>query len=280
MSGGLVDGPGLGSALANALAGTPEPAPGYDPRPMGEPRVLYRSISLPEFADIWRTGKVMGGGNLFNLFDPRPDVFFADEITDPLVRQGEYVDRQVTFALRGHQVSLRLERLHAQLDDQAELILREMDRDGISYDTECAEDFRMGFERCRLQRVAFRRGPAARRKYGKLFRVLRRLERDCDAADADYGREFAAAVAERVQWLSSLPFSSAILVTRPVSGGVVYSAEFGWSGLGEREYGFAPGHVTLADVAEIILIKFCQKVGRCRPGGLSARNGGFDHLIL
>ena len=77
-------------------------------------------------------------------------------------------------------------------------------------------------------------------------------------------REHQAIMLER----SRAAFTSAILVTHPVSGGRLYEAASGLCGHGEREYGFDPGQLGSADVAEIVWIKDHVERGRSRPGDI------------
>jgi len=275
----MVEAP-LGTVLADALAGKPGPTPGYNPHPMSKPMVLYRSVSVPELIDIWRSGVITGGRNVFNPFDERGDVFFADTIDDRLIRQGEYVDRQVTFALKNHAITTRSEQIGVQMERQANRILAELDRDGIRYNRDNAEylGLGLGHDRRKMRAAAFRGPRAAHGKYARLFRDLARLTRESGTLATEYDRMYQEAFAERLRWLGDLPFSSAILVTRPVTGGLIYAADRGWCGHGEREYGFAPGHLTFADVAEIIFIKACHEVDRCCPADLASRLGDVEGL--
>ncbi|MFA5491004.1 MAG: hypothetical protein WC284_17635, partial [Candidimonas sp.] len=64
------------------------------------PLVLYRSVSPGELNSIFSMGKIEGGQNKFNEFDPRRLVFFASKISDSLIWQGEDVERQAQYSLR------------------------------------------------------------------------------------------------------------------------------------------------------------------------------------
>lgn len=64
-----------------------------------QPKVLFRSISLGEMADVVRSGAVRGGGNGFNGFDRRPFVFFSPAPTPRCIGQGEEIDRAAAHAV-------------------------------------------------------------------------------------------------------------------------------------------------------------------------------------
>ncbi|WP_315921082.1 hypothetical protein [Mesorhizobium sp. SP-1A] len=73
----------------------------YDDRLMPgliwEPITLYRSVSIQELEAIVVAGDISGGGNLFNEFDPRPFVFFADKLNEQTIGQGERADRVAEY---------------------------------------------------------------------------------------------------------------------------------------------------------------------------------------
>lgn len=73
----------------------------YDDRLMPgliwEPITLYRSVSIQELEGIVASGEIRGGGNLFNEFDPRPFVFFADKLNEQTIGQGERADRVAEY---------------------------------------------------------------------------------------------------------------------------------------------------------------------------------------
>jgi hypothetical protein len=255
--------------LADALLQALTPPDLYVGQPMLEPVVLYRSVSLPELSDIARRGVVSGGGNTFNAFDPRPDVFFADKIDDLLVGHGEHVPRQVTFAMRGHVSSRRIDLVRDLITRRADFILAQLDDDRVAYDRYSSEDFRLGFLVSKFRRLSFRTRRGNGQTYARHFRALRRLLRKQEALAADYDREWQLRHQAAVGRMRDLPYSSAILVTRPISGGCVYSTASGFCGHGEREYGFRQGQLTLADLAEIILIKDRREVGRIPVAGLA-----------
>jgi len=61
-------------------------------------------------------------------------------------------------------------------------------------------------------------------------------------------------------------FTSAVLQTRPISGGAHYSKQHGGSGMGPNdEYGFHPGDVTFDDIAKVYLVKNGKVVAELSP---------------
>lgn len=252
----------------------------FKPEPMPAPVRLYRSVSLPELMGIHRNGVVIGGGNLFNFGDPRHQVFFADTLDDRLIRQGDYIDRQVTFALWNHEVRHRCSRTEKAVDDIVALILSEMRDAGIPYEPDLEWEFRWDVDRRPFRRAIKRRGKAHRHKFRALFERLERAERDSENASHDYDALYQKMSAERGKWLSRQPCTSAILVTRPLQGGLLYSPSTGGSLHGGSEYGFEPGQVSLEDVVQIILIRFQKEVGRCHPRELPTilQNVAWDQL--
>jgi len=62
-----------------------------------DPLPLYRSVSLPELADILQKGHVTGGRNAFNGFDRRPFVFFSPAPTEACIWQGAETERTAGY---------------------------------------------------------------------------------------------------------------------------------------------------------------------------------------
>ena len=230
-------------------------------RAMHEAKVLYRSVSPPELADIARTGRITGGGNLFNPADTRPDVFFADRIDPLLIGHGEHVPRRVTYALSKSRTSRKVDLITDRIERRASLILERLRGDGILYDPELATWFRYGQSTGQFRRMTFRAKRKRWRGYALHFRALRRLVRCQLSIERQYAeladREHRAIMLER----SRADFASAILVTHPVTGGRLYEAASGLCGHGEREYGFDPGQLGIADLAEIIWVKDHAAIG-------------------
>lgn len=151
---------------------------GFRPQLMRKATVLYRSVSLPELRDICVTGAVTGGRNLFNLYDPREDVFFGDALSPELIRQGEYIDRQVKFALHHHAAGRRFRLTEATVDGHVSRIFAAMKATGvlIDVDPDLVFDFRWDIDRRTVRRIIKRRGKKHMHHFRDLFRTLAGLE--------------------------------------------------------------------------------------------------------
>lgn len=90
----------------------------HNPSEMREARVLYRSVSLPEFVHIFEVGKIVGGANTFNPWDPRKYAFFADAIDETLIHQGEELERQAEYALRNDPIHAEFKELKRISEDE------------------------------------------------------------------------------------------------------------------------------------------------------------------
>jgi hypothetical protein len=241
---------------------------------MTEPRTLYRSVSLPELADILRTGRITGGGNRFNEADRRPLVLFADILDPYTLGHGEHAYRQAYRALDGTPAFLACEEAEAKIARHGELILARLSRDGIWCDPENALSLPFGEGYGRVRHAALRR-PNLRRKYQGLFNQLKRLKREGaqlrGELDRDIERLRAAILAER----ATLPITSAVIVTRPLHGGAMFTVG------GRREYGFERGSLQLTDIASIILVKHGQPLATVdvpdcgEPANLNGAPGSF-----
>ena len=229
---------------------------------MCEARVLYRSVSLPELADIGRTGRITGGGNRFNPVDTRRDVFFADRIDPLLIGHGEHVPRQVHFVLRDSRANRHAGLIFDRIEKRASLILDHLRLDGFTIDPDLAEDFIYGQSVGRIRRLSFKAKRSRWLGYAEQFRAMRRLLRCQHSIESRYAelveRTHDAIKLERTRAC----FTSAILVTHPVTGGRLYEAAHGVCGHGEREYGFDPGQLGTNDLAEVIWIKDHVEQGR------------------
>lgn len=229
---------------------------------MEEAKTLYRSVSLPELVDIAERGVIVGGGSLFNPFEGRPDVFFADEIDDRLIGHGEHIPRQVTFALRNHPISRRSDIINRLIRRRAEFIASQMRADGLRTSRDLADDLCWGVDVSKARSLTFAAPKSSGRTYARHFRALRRLMRKRDDLSAAWEREASGKIAQAETTARASPYSSAIIVTKPITGGRVYLASDGLCGHGEREYGFEPGRVSVSAVAEVILIKDRRQVCR------------------
>lgn len=235
---------------------------GYAPRPMEAAIPLFRSVSLSELEDISVQGVVRGKGNVFNEFDGRRFVFFGSRITDRLVYQGEELERQALAALDREPVALEFE---VRNKERSKLVADF----SSAYDALLAEGrpMRAWVERERLEAMmkggsAWAAGQLSKafvRDEGRLHEIAKGLS----AVDARMGelRDAYAAVAR--EWMlrekelrGHLPFTSAVIETRPIGHGYHYSGAHGESGFGdEDEFGFHPGSVAADDLVRIHLVK-------------------------
>lgn len=174
-----------------------------------EPKVLYRSVSPQELKSFWSMGRISGGGNVFNEFDPRNYVFFADEVSDLLIWQGEDVERQAIHKLK-QTYQKPIEELGHQI---AELKQRE----------EAGEQVK---------------------------RQRQQLEKKFQGLLDHYRREVRGAEAAMRSEQADKPFTSAILQTKPITGGKIFTGA--WQG---AEYGFEPNEITHQDIDKIHLVR-------------------------
>lgn len=227
--------------------------------PMAEPKVLYRSVSLPELKDILKTGKVTGRQNTFNEFEERRHVFFGDVLNDELIFQGEDHSRVASVALAGHGIHQRFKDNHdaktaakqeieSALDAHMARINASRTRRGLEpIDAESRNDFRWAVpkELWKEHDKYEDRDRAMRKKYIEMLRA--------------WEKKYRGKLAEQ-------PYSSAVLQTKPISGGVEYSTDSQMKGM--HEYGFDSGQVTLADIDKVYLIKDRKIVKQATPDQL------------
>lgn len=116
----------------------------WRPVPMRGPKVLYRSVSVPELLDICRSGTIRGGMNRFNPADRRPLVFFADTLDDRLISQGEHIHRQAYYAAESSQEHLLCEFLRQRIREHGTLILGHLHCDGVNYTEDQADGLPRG----------------------------------------------------------------------------------------------------------------------------------------
>jgi hypothetical protein len=258
----------------------PDPSDWLKPRNMDETVVLYRSMSIAELADICSTGLIQGGGNRFNWFDARPYVFFGDELNDQLISQGEDLWRQARHTMSNHPLTKKREMLQSHAQRQARLIIREMDADGIRYARTYVEDFLAGYDYDvkKFKRAVLRSLGAGHRKYGVLFQALATLHAQQDQLNERLDETFELELKALETCTAAATYSSAVIVTRPVTGGLIYSTEFGGCGLGEREYCFLPGQLKFCDISDVILVKCGVVVEREYPKVVLQRLGSFAEL--
>lgn len=237
------------------------------PQRMQEPKVLYRSVSLPELVHIYHMGGVSGGQNVFNDFDQRRYVFFGDKINDQLTHQGEEIERQAAMAVRAdyerefQHLAKTMEKLRNEMVVAAKRELPRMPRyvrrtEKPVFSDEDFEQWAMnnrgdlGFL---LQDSATVTG---------LRKQVSALRKDME----DVGDRYRAAIREKMAELKTeragQEVTSAVIETRPIKGGLHYSKAHGKSGMGDDdEYGFAPNQVTTDDITRVHWVKNKAVIG-------------------
>lgn len=232
------------------------------PRPMRDPRVLYRSVSLPELADIAVRGSVSGRENRFNEFDQRRLVFFGDALTSELIFQGEDLDRQALNALSNEPVSLEFRELIEERSAVTQSFSAEYDRLSATGSRlrvygdqgKTIADMRRG-SAFAMNSVANWIIPPSAHLY-RLAKRLRGLDEEVNILRKRY-REMERGWFQRENEARlTRPFTSVVIETVPLSHGFRYSPDHGQSGMGaEDEFGFHTDSVLVADLARIHCVK-------------------------
>jgi hypothetical protein len=234
----------------------------FSPRLMDEPKVLYRSVSLPELEDIFHRYAVVGGGNKFNDFEHRPWVFFADQITDQLIGQGEEIDRQASHMLRSHSVHYEYRRLSEQIQFWANFVKKRLNRLNIEFDEEYWEGLYHGHNYHYFMKF-LGQIDNGRQKYADALDEIRRLDNERSELNGVY-RTAHKQMAQGLKLMQAdRKATSAIIVTKPLKGGLHYSKEFGKSGFQTDEYGFHSGQVKAHDLDQVIFVQHGHRVASC-----------------
>ncbi len=244
--------------------------PGHErhrPVLLSTPTILYRSVSLPELADIVRSGRVVGRQNLFNPFEKRREVFFGTTITSRLIWQGEEIARQLSTALDQHphhatlaDICAAREPLERQLaavkSANAKRLNLRRQLNGLPPVDESAFDEFM-----------LRDGDGDR-----LFREVCRLDHREAKLYATHGRLRFRMEAAAKAHTKRLPVTSAVLETRPLTGGWLYSEQCGGiSAMGDQEeVGFLPGAVEWSDIVAVHLVRQCTMTRCIEPEDVEA----------
>lgn len=238
------------------------PHPGherYRPVLLSTPTILFRSVSLPELADIVRSGRSVGRQNLFNPFEERREVFFGTMMTSKLIWQGEEIARQLSTALEQHPHHAALacicaakellkKDLAAVKSANAERLNRRRQLNGLPpVDESAFDDFMLRDE-----------------DGDRLFRVLRKLDQEISELRATHGKLRCSMEAAAKAHIKRLPVTSAVLETRPLTGGWLYSERCGGISAmdNQDEVGFLPGVVEWADIVAVHLVRQ-RTVTRC-----------------
>lgn len=231
-------------------------------RPISDACPLYRAVSIPEMADILKTGAVGGGGNGFHDFDDRPFVFFADTITPKVIWQGEEIERSL-----GHPIRLRASELEVAYDGYLEELEYEARKN-------LQAAFRTGDDEVLLKLSTLStpldwgsiRDPNSRAFRDAIWlgivpeqevsRILREFRQEREALTAEFKSDYRRMHEERQREREAMSFTSAVIETRPIGLGFHFSEAFGRSGMGnEDEYGLFPGQVRAEDIASVRWVK-------------------------
>lgn len=211
---------------AQAMA---EEADSWAPKIMAEPKAMFRSVSPAELADIKAKGAIIGGGNTFS--DTRRHVFFADDMSPSVIRQGEELERQAHHALEGTPVGLAVDQANQSYEHAIAAAKLATGRKAESAALDAKQD-------------AYETLSAAKKAYR--------------SAIHDWMRA-------RKEELQGADFTSAVLETQPLAGGLHYSKGHGLSGMPQDEYGFPSGHVQASDLARVHLVKDGKVVRTMSP---------------
>jgi hypothetical protein len=235
-----------------------DPDEHFKPVLMREPKVLYRSVSLPELVDIWANGIISGGQNKFNSFDPRRHVFFGDEMSEEIIYQGEEIDRQANHALQKHSLHNEFAIIQREIKDHMLLLkniaINILQKSSGPRSVELLSQVNAG-----KTQAIYNAGQMA---YGD-DRTL--FQSELDELNKEYRGEHRDKMKEIKDRRETFPITSAVIVTKPISGGLYYSKAHGKSGMTGNEYGFAPGAVTYYNIDKIVFIKDGKQVGTLDP---------------
>jgi hypothetical protein len=220
---------------------------------MTEEIILYRSVSVPELIDIFKTGKVLGNSNRFNESDPRKWVFFGDAITPHIIHQGEEIQRQAVFALQSQDIQKK-----ANAFDAKYAAFIEKTRQAAKVERELADKYWEARATKNASLIA---------KADTALQAAKQVCADMRIKNSAFQKkmqkmklEYRAALKIEHEGIAfkqkSMPFTSAVIETHPMLGGLHYSHRHGGSGMGETdEYGFPSGEVTWNDITRIHLVK-------------------------
>jgi hypothetical protein len=246
----------------------------FNPKRMSAPMVLYRSVSIPELSDIVKTGKIMGKGNSFNEFDHRSWVFFGDEITTELVHQGEDTERKAQISLDNHPIHAKFAELQDRLKEKREQIADYIRDDWKEYSRKSE---RAGRNPEPVDEKVLADYVADRGSLGgvahlmtdstyKLTQEYRKLRAKIDPLRDKYREHYRKQHAKIRDKQQSMAITSAVLVTRPIDGGLVYTkGEGSESGFNAPEYGFPRGQVGLDDIEKVLYVKDGNVVAESLP---------------
>lgn len=262
--------PEEGYRTAARLAGAQPDAPdAMNPQPMSEPKVLYRAVSLPELVDIARRGSIHGKLNVFNEFDRRRHVFFADVLNANVIHQGEELERQA--AVKHHKEFTDAEAaIQREIEAVAQKIAKAVKPEVASVNRQRVRKGREAIDVMDADILAYGRGersndvefllrsasPAGAEKIKALVKERQALRDRLVGLSDRFRTTVRATMRDMTAAREGMKITSAVLETRPIAGGLHYSKRHGQSGMGEDdEYGFPPDQVTLRDIRRIHWVK-------------------------
>ncbi len=251
----------------------------YKPRPMTKAKVLYRAVSIPELSDIRMRGRVLGGQNRFNEFEHRRWVFFGDKLNDELISQGEDTERQAIHKMSSHAILRAMKRLMDDRKEEALMVITQLEKAGLEpcddyhgFYRPYVENFLEGYNSRWIMKFFWKlddEGKIARANNSR--RKMDEMTREIDELQDRY-RNLIRAEHDLIKArLVPLKVSSAVIVTKPIKGGIHYSKSFGKSGMTQDEYGFESGQITLDDIDKILLVKKGQVIGEMTPEELETK---------
>lgn len=249
-----------------------------EPRPIAEPTVLYRSVSIAELRDILKTGSIVGKASAFNEFETRKWVFFGDRLSSNLIWQGEDHERGVINGLSTHAIHAKFDEVQAglndaykELADTARAAVRRANERNAQYRARGQETFAdsefSDEEYARVLR-GDRSAVIQARQIGGVFgqteglmKEIRALEDKRSKLRAKFQEIKRKATDVHMSKINAGIYSSAVIETKPITGGLHYSNAHGVSHFGSEkdgdldEFTFPPGRVTVQDIARIHWVK-------------------------
>jgi hypothetical protein len=242
-----------------------------EPIPLNAPKVMYRSVSLPELKDILKTGAVTGKGSTFNETETRRWVFFGDQISKNLIWQGEDHQRYAQMSMDGHAIHAKHAEVAKQLKEIRQSFVEHCKRFVAQWNKRYAASGRpMTISDEDYQGALWGRHSSVVKlmdicRYDPNVRDARETMRDLEDAERDLNRKYRDLIGKKYQSIKpkidAQMYSSAIIETKPLTGGLHYSDDHGESYFGSDEDGkldeftFPPGKVTVADIVRIHWVK-------------------------
>lgn len=237
----------------------------YRPRRMASPKVLYRAVSLPELVDIFRKGQIVGGGSSFNDFEQRRWVFFGDSL-EAVIGQGEDVSRQASHELRQHAINGQFRDLTERFMALAREFVEGSKRDLARMNAERrAENWKPIEVPDETWEYALAGSDSALWeiwekvgwiKHKQVWTTLRKIEDQRNKLQNRFIDMLNRRTDAMTKAIEKKPVSSAVIETKPISGGLHYSGQHGKSAMPDAdEYGFRPWTVTLSDIERVHFIK-------------------------